>query len=357
MATIKDVRTLDGQIVDFTIPSDKDQIIDAKKQLVLIPGVIDPHFSFDLSNHENAAFTIQNAIRGGITTAVVIPGPNNPCNSVESYGNATKTINKELSKLDIPLNTAFYAKGNLEQIEELGKIKKQIKGIVIALDASKKEELNDDWERLFQIAAWENLPIVINADEKNTNIEKAIYYAERQSTRLYILNVSTRSELDLIHEGRKRALLIYAETTPQHLFSEDKVQSDMLWEALNSGVIETIGSGYHPDRPGKSRLLFRNGNFSFSDPIFLLPLLLTASRQGKIAIEKVIRLLKVNVLDILTLPPSNDYVLVDLDHEQEVQKVTEGRSVDFKLKGWPVYTIVNGHVIPTAFSGYQIKPQ
>ncbi len=100
------------------------------------------------------------------------------------------------------------------------------------------DSLDDDlWDRIFQISAWEDLPIIINSQSENTwqqvgfkaagevFLEKAIYYAERQNTRLYVLNVSTQEEIRLIQNARAKSLLIYAETTLAHLS-----RKDFLWK-------------------------------------------------------------------------------------------------------------------------------
>lgn len=368
MITIKNVKTLDDQVTDYTIPSVKDDIIDAKGKFLLLPGVIDPHICFGSMSQENLNWesAISSALRGGITTAIEIPSQEMPCNNQESLEQKKANIEKLLSDLDIPLRYFLYANADLREVEGLGLSKKLMKGILIALDPNKKERLNDQWERVFQMAAWEDLPIIVNSCNENTRkefeiegsheslIEKAIVYAERQNTRLYVLNVSTQQEIDLIQDGRKRSLLIYAETTPQHLFQQDNSKSDCLWKALNDGVIETIGSGYHADQPSSEKVLFRGTHFSLSNPIFLLPQLLTAQLEGKISIEQIVRLLNYNIHDIFDIRKNQDAVLVDLEKEEFIQRINQKNSQPVSLKGWPVYTIVQNRLFSLSSSGYKL---
>jgi len=206
-------------------------------------------------------------------------------------------IAKNLLDLEIPLNYfnyVSYSRRNLEKIDQLGKEKQLIKGVVIHLDDEKRETLDDYWEDLFQLAAHEDIPIVINSNNENsksplvkdkTLLEKAISYVEKFSNRLYVLNVATKKEIDLIQEARKKALLVYAETTPYHLFHGDSSKESHLWEALNNNVIEAIGSGHSFNQQDQDRVLYSGGNFSLSDPIFFLPFLLTAVNEKKITIE------------------------------------------------------------------------
>lgn len=369
MITIKNVRTLDDQIIDHTIPSSKDCTIEAKEKLLLLPGTIDPHLCFGSikGDNHNWDLAISSAIRGGVAAAIEIPTQEMPCHNQTNLNEKKTIIEERLSHLHIPLPYFFYAKADLEEVDGLGRMKPLIKGIAIQLDADQREELDDRWERLFQMAAWEDLPLVLNCWQKTEEakiegqyeelLEKAIGYTEKQNARLYVLNVATQRQLDIIQEARKKSLLIYAETTPQYLFQEDQFQADCLWKALREGVIETIGSGYHADEQGPERVLFHGGNFNFLNPIFFLPLLLTARQEGKISMEQLIRATRLNVPDILDLDEvkdSPDAVLVDVEQEERVQRIDKKRSVNLSLKGWPVYTILQGNLFSSPHVGYDL---
>src|SRR5690606_8165437 len=106
---------------------------------------------------------------------------------------------KSLLDLEIPLNYfnyLLYSGSNLKDIDQLGRGKQMIKGIVIHLNHEKREVLDYNWEHLFRLAALEDIPIVINscnenseqwlmAKEGETLLEKAIHYIEKWSNRLY----------------------------------------------------------------------------------------------------------------------------------------------------------------------------
>lgn len=145
---------------------------------------------------------------------------------------------------------------------------------------------------------------------------------------------------------KKRSLLIYSETTPHHLFSNQEEDSTALWEALNANVIESIGSGFSvADQNPASKIIFQNETYDFANPIFLLPQLLTAAHAGKIAIEKLVQALCYNVNEIFNLPNGrSDAVLVNLEQERTIQKMQNGRSLEITLKGWPAYTIIEGQI-------------
>lgn len=368
MITIKNVRTLSGEITNYEIPSPNDYKIEAKEKLLLFPGVIDPHICFGSMNTPNWGLAIESAIRGGITTAIEVPGEVLPHHTKKELEQKNREIAKGLLDLAIPLNYFDYllcSGSNLKEIDQLGMEKQMIKGIVIHLDYEKREVLDYNWEGLFRLAAIEDIPIVINscngnseqwlmAQEGETLLEKAIHYVEKWSNRLYVLNVATQKEINLIQEARNRSLLIYAETTPQHLFPENASKATHLWEALNNNVIETIGTGYNVNQQSQSRVFFNGGNFSLSDPIFFLPFLLTAVNDKKISIDRLVHLTSDNIRDILELNRGHDFVLLDLEKEQTIEKINPGHSMNIKLKGWPIYTIIQGRVFSSPKTGYQV---
>jgi len=301
---------------------------------------------------------IQSTIKGGITSVIEVPRKILSHNTKNDLEQKNKKITKSLLDLHIPLNYfdyLSYSEANLLEIDQLGVVRKMIKGIFIHLESDKYEELDDHWENLFRSAAHEDIPITIRLCGVNSVsgpikkggeslLEKAIYYTEKWSNRLFVLNVSNKIELDLIQQARKRELLIFAETTPQHLFLNHPTEKNYLWEAINNDVIETIGSGYNIDQQGGERVLYNGINLSLNNPIFMLPLLLNAVHEKKISIEKLARLTSKNLQDILEIKQSQDFVLIDPEKEQKITVLKEGHPTEVKLKGWPVHTIVNGQI-------------
>lgn len=356
MITVKNVRTLGGSVVTHTIESSHQDEIDAQKKLLLFPGVIDPHLVLGPVVRNSWELAIKSCIRGGITTVVdLLQNPFLYKGKKELESENHKIMNK-LSDLRLPVSYFRFlpcTQDNFTDIEQLGTKKSFIKGVVIYLDQDVGEELNVQWENLFRLAAHADLPVVINSRNENTTslkikngnslLENGIRYAEKWGCRLLILNVSTRQEIELIKAARKKQILVYAETTPQHLFS-NKFETHMLWDALNEDVIEVIGSGYNVTQQGVERILYHGENFNALDPIFLLPRLLTASEEKKLPLEKVLQLTSTNIQDMLELNKTHDFVLIDLEKEETVTLLTEGKSIEMKLKGWPAHTIVDGQV-------------
>lgn len=365
MITIKNVKTLSGEVINHTIQSTKDYEIEAKGELLLFPGVVDPHVCLGSIESESWALGIKSLIRGGMTTIVEVLTQEHFYK--KDLEKKTQLVESKLADLNISLNYFYcltYSKDNLFEFDQLGLKKKLIKGVVIYIKDPQREELDYKWEELFQLSAYEDLPIIVNSCNENAAssksgreslLEKTIYYAEKWNNRLFVLNIATRKEVELIQKARKKSLLVYAETTPQHLFNVNSFESNHLWEAIHNGIIEVIGSGYDANQQNGERILFHGANFGASDPIFLLPRLLTAVHENKISIDKLVHLLTMNVQEILELSPSNDFVLIDLEKEETVTLLKEGHSTEIKLRGWPAYTIVNGHLFSPSKFGYSLN--
>ncbi|MBA3602770.1 MAG: hypothetical protein H0W50_03840 [Parachlamydiaceae bacterium] len=354
MIKIKNVKTVVGDVITHTIPSEEWKEIDAEGRLHLLPAMIDPHISLGSEGSEQWNLSIDSIIRGGITSIIEIPHEFSTSNMKKELEDKNRRVESILNKLDIPLNYSqylLYSDSKDEELDVSAFKKSLIKGAVIHLEHHHSNMTEKGWENLFRLAAQEDIPIILNSFEGDSKkktrlptIEKAIKHTESWSNRLYILNVASQREIDLIQEGQERSLLIYAETNPKHLFSGDNTEADCLWKALNAGVIETLGSGFSLAQKSKDKIMFRGREHTILDPRFLLPLLLTAFRDKGISLEQFTQLTSTNIQNILEFEKNQDCVLVDLEKEDVIQKVRNGSSVDHKLIGWPVYTVVNGQV-------------
>lgn len=355
MITIKDVRTLDGKTIDYNIPSATDEMtIDAKKRLLLLPGVIDSHIYLGEPTQERWKLSMQAAVQGGITTIVDIPCSPYLCDSRKNMEEKEQLVTKQMEATGGALRYLLYSSAKPQGAEAIDLVKDLSKGVVIFPNLDQTIDDDAAWDRIFQLAAWSNMPVVINAKNENavckytskagqeeTFLEKAIYYARKQAANLYVLNVSKPEELYLIRHARKAAILVYAETTPQHLFPEDISKADFLWESLDTGLIDTVGSGYGLTGDGNENVNGAN-NWYGTDYAHLrafLPLLLNAAHEKRISLQTIVNLTSLNIKEIFRFEKTRDVVLVDLEKELSIEKK------QMKLIGCPEYTIVNGRVI------------
>jgi D-hydantoinase len=193
---------------------------------------------------------------------------------------------------------------------------------------------------------------------------------------LYIVHVSIKEGGDLIRRARAEGLRVWAETCPQYLtltrFDTDKVWGkvnpplrgkddiEQLWREVKAGTFDTIGSDHCPLSPEEKAELW-TAKPGMPGVETMLPLLFDKGvNAGHISPEQLVRLCSENPAKIFGLYPRKgalqvgsdaDIVIVDPGREQTLN-VKEMHDVysysayhGWKVKGWPVMTILRGQVI------------
>jgi len=400
MIQLKRVKTLGNGIEDLTIDSEIDLTIDCEERLIRLPGLIDPHVHFrtpGAEHKENWMSGPKAAIRGGITTVFDMPNNQPPCVDPESFHQKKALIDQQLKECGIPLNYKLFFGADKDHILSVGKVREEVIGVKIFMGSSTGGLVMEDREsidRAFELAAQHDLMVAVHAEdeeilkqrqqkfagEKNPAVhskirdrsaaikatELAIELAEKYNSRVYILHLSTKEELDLVRQARDRQILVFAETTPHHLFLNEgayenwgtKVQmnpplrtskdQEALWEAIHDETIDSIGSDHAPHTLYEKNLPYGQAPSGIPGIETTLPLLLNACNEGKLSLEQIVKLMRINLEQIYSLPHSGDAVLVDM----ELTKAVNDKDILSKcgwspysgmtLKGWPVYTIING---------------
>lgn len=401
MINIINVTTLDGQKKDIHIPSSTNLQITADG-LTLFPGLIDPHVHFrtpGLEHKENWHSAAKAALAGGYTTVFDMPNTLPPTITQENLQVKKKLIDTQLREANLPLRYDLFFGADKNHLQEIALVNQDTIGIKVFMGCSTGNLVIDDDESLqavFEIAAKHHLIVAVHAEDetriqsqkkkyahahhytdhsKIRDIEtatiavaKAIELTKRYGTRLYILHVSSSAEIALIRKAKAEGLPVYAETTPHHLFLDEhsytqlhgkavvnpplraEREHEALLNAIKEGVIDTIGSDHAPHTVAEKSLPYGACPSGMPGIETTLPLLLTASLAGKLSLDDVIRLTYTRAREIFNIPFNDDVVLVDMNHEQAVQNhllhtkcgwsAFEGKI----LRGWPVYTIVDGFV-------------
>jgi len=224
------------------------------------------------------------------------------------------------------------------------------------------------------LLAWEeNKPDFTEAEA----IRRALYLGEIANCPIYIVHLSSKKGLDEIREYRNRYRKICVETCPHYLtLTSDseigvlgktspplryKEDVEALWQAVADGMIDTIGSDHVPRKKATKSGTIWEASGGYPGVATLLPILLSEGFHKRgITIERIVELTSYNVAKAFNLYPQKgtievgadaDFTIVDLDLEKEVRwnellslsdySIYEG----WKLKGWPIVTIVRGKVV------------
>jgi dihydropyrimidinase len=212
------------------------------------------------------------------------------------------------------------------------------------------------------------------------SIAKISYLGRKSgSANLYFVHIGSTDAIDAILAQREKGQSnYYIETCPHYLThttefgnligkvtppirSKSDVQS--MWSALKNGIIDTIGTDHVANRLemkiGKGDIW--SALSGFPGIATMLPVLLSKGvNENRISIERVAEVTSYNTAKIFGMHPKKgtiqpgsdaDLTIVDLDLEKTVtaellQSYSDYTIYDgWKLRGWPVMTIVRGSII------------
>lgn len=371
MITLKNVKTLGGNVINHTIESQHSETIECHGTYLMIPALVDTDATLGPisgSSEEMTAWihSARSFLSAGIST-IFDAAPQNVSYVTGTMRQATEALNSS----NLPLHIHYLGNGEHHgDFEAIGRVKSSISGLKIAFDLAKEPAIFTDsssFERLFQIAAQDNLIVTISLDQGNDPlgngsldakkktaydlIVKSITAAEKYSTEVSFQHVRTQEELLLIKQSKKRGLLIYTEVALSDLFinttnipeeqKPDNINTffptvgdqKALWDSLKNNSIDFIGSAG-----------------LYSDPLLMLPLLFKAYTEEKLSIDTLIGVTRINPESIFRLPPNADIVLVDIETKKTIPLSLISKYPmlsllkDRPLVGWPVHVISSGQL-------------
>ncbi len=401
MLKITNVLLSDGTRATVERNLAEDIIIDGT-DLLAIPGLIDPHVHFrvpGLEDKEDWQHASVAALKGGYTTVFDMPNTKPATTTKERLENKFNIINQQLSEINIPLRYELFFGADKNQFHEIVKVKDDIIGLKVFMGASTGDLLMDDESSLhaiYALAKAHNLIIALHAEDELIIRENAQKYAaetdfkyhsiirapeaavkavdlvikltEIYGVTSYILHVSTAHELELVRSAKARGLPIYVETCPHYLFLDEsmypqlngrgkmnpplrnKHDQEILWEAINDGTIDTIGSDHAPHKLHEKEQPLCKCPSGVPGIETTLPLLISAWKNGKLSLEKLVALTHYNPQKIFNLAINDDLVLVDVTNTRELkdeQMATKCKWTPFvgmTLTGFPRYVYLQNRL-------------
>src|SRR3989338_8751012 len=338
-----------------------EEVIDAKG-LIVLPGMIDCHVHCrepGMTHKEDFLTASKAAAAGGVTTIIDMPNTKPPTTTIELLEQK-----RELAKKSV-VNYGFHfgaAMDNLNQIRHANNI---ASAKIYMNETTGSMVMNDDsWIRKI----FENSKRVSVHAEKEM-VEKAVGFIRDTKNKLYLCHISRESEINHLRRHKLKNK-VFVEATPHHLFlaENDKARlgnlalmkpelgtrqdQSALWDALSKGIIDTIGSDHAPHTIEDKK-----------EPVFgvpgletTMPLLLDAVNKKRLDLQKVVELTAENPARIFSIKNKGyimqgydaDLMFINLELEKEIRnenlftKCGWSPFNGFKLKGWPVMTMVSG---------------
>ena len=373
-----------------------DAVINARHNYV-IPGMIDSHVHFRApgSEYKEDFFTgSRAAAAGGVTTVLDMPNTPLPTTSLRALMEKRQAAKKSI------VNYGFHFGATMENSGEIRNSSKyNVASVKVFMGSSTGNLLINNDGRLYEIFCDSKLNTIhaenedligyfeekyrrktnydLHCDIRNnltayTAVSKAISLSRACSNKLYFCHVSTRQEISMLKDEAA-----YVEITPHHLFlaREDmktlgnfgkmnpplrsKDDQTALWEAINDGTADTIGSDHAPHLPQEKNAPYKKAPSGVPGVETSLPLMLDAVNRGLLALPRLVELTSINPARIFGIKNKGlikegydaDLVIIDMDMEKRIRNENlftkcgwspfDGR----KVRGWPVTTIVNGNVV------------
>jgi dihydroorotase len=395
----KNIVIENGKIVEISnnVSGEK---INAEGKVVL-PGLIDCHVHLrepGLTEKEDFKTGTMAAAAGGVTTVLEMPNTDPAVTTIKILD--TK---REIAKEKAVVNYGFWFGATNDNLDEIKKIK-GVAGIKVYMGSSTGNMLVDNKEKIkniFNIGKTvivhaENEALmqknaekykkengsVIHAKIRNgeteyTAVREAVSIAESCDNlkRLHLTHTSTKESLEIIKEAKGK-INLSCDVTPHHLFLDyeelkkqgnfvkmnpalrGKEDVEALWEGINDGTVDCIGTDHAPHTIDEKEADYWEAPAGVPGLETMLPLLLDAVGKGRLTLKKLVELTSENPAKLFGIKNKGkievgydaDLVIVDMSKTKEVKNeelFTKCKWSPFngwKIKGWPITTIVNGEV-------------
>ena len=392
----------DGKIIEIgKIDKEAKEIFDAKG-LIVLPGCIDTQTHFrepGSTDTEDLNSGSRAAIVGGITAVFEMPNTNPPTSTFKEFNNKLSAARNRMF-----CNYAFYFGATPDNMKELALVNtlegccgvklfagsstgnllvSQEKDIEKVISSSSKivsihsedENILLSRKKFIKDGDVTSHPIWRNEECALESTKRVVRLAQKHKKKIHILHVSTKEEIDFFSEKRDGVTF---EITPQHLtlyapncyenlktFSQmnpplrSKDHYDRLWDAVNETLVSTIGSDHAPHTKEEKNRKYPLSPSGMPGVQTLLPVMLDHVNKGKLKIEKLIKLVCENPCDLFGIKNKGyikenydaDLTIVDMNKEVVIKddwiesKCGWTPFNNYKVKGFPVATIVNGEIV------------
>ena len=357
------------------------KIIDVGKKLIM-PGIIDVHTHMrepGVTYKEDFETGSRACAKAGVTTFYDMPNTIPTTTTLENLMEKKK-LASEKSIVNFGLHFGGSKNDNIEEIKKVLK-NREVNTVKIFMNVSTGEMLIEDDEILAKV--FENSKLVL-VHAENEMIDKAIELNKNYGSGLYVCHIPSAEEMKKVIDAKKNSKVntkehpVYAEVTPHHLFLNteiresternkmllrmkpelrEKSDNEFLWEAINRGEVDTIGTDHAPHLISEK---LEKITFGMPGVETSLALMINAYNEGKISLEMIQKLMCENparimkiekrgklqegyFADIIVVDPKKEWI-VGVDDTIE-SKCGWTPYENWKLKGKNTMTIVNGKIV------------
>lgn len=399
-----DIAVTNGRIAalgNFSHKTAKEEI--DCKGLHILPGIIDSHVHFrepGLTHKEDLSTGSLAAAFGGVTT--VFEMPNTDPLTITARTHQEKLL---LAHGSTFCDHAFFiggCAGNAHYLHELERLP-GCAGVKVFMGSSTGALLAAEDETILKIFKNGTRRVALHAEDETRLIarksiaeqsgdvhdhprwrdaecallavKRAVKLGRTAGRRLQFLHTTSADEMAFLKDHKDIATV---ETTPQHLtlFApdcydrmgtraqmnppiRDKTHQDMLWQAINDGIVDNLGSDHAPHTLEEKSKAYPASPSGMPGVQTMLPVMLTHVANGKLSLLRLVDLLchgpqrvyQINNKGRIAAGYDADFAIVDLQAEHTItnrwikSKCAWTPFDGFKAKGRVVGTLLRGKVM------------
>ena len=377
------------------------KVYDATDKVVL-PGIIDTQVHFrepGSTDAEDLESGSRAAVLGGVTALFEMPNTNPPTSNLVEFDKKLQAAKNRMHS-----NYAFYFGATPDNTNQLAQLKdvEGCCGVKLFAGSSTGNLLVDKEADIEKVISSSDRIVSIHSEDEDIiklrkkfikkgdvhshaewrNVEVAmsstrrvVKIAERYNKKIHVLHVTTREEVDFLAMHKKNVTF---ETTPQHLtmYAPDcydklgtyaqmnpplrtKEHYDRLWVAIKNNIVDVLGSDHAPHLKENKDKEYPNSPSGMPGVQTIFPVMLDHVNNGKLTLQQLINLMCENPCKIFGIKNKGylkegydaDLTIADMNKEVVIKNEMIASKCGWtpfnnhKVKGFPVATIVNGHLV------------
>ena len=377
------------------------KVYDATDKVVL-PGIIDTQVHFrepGSTDAEDLESGSRAAVLGGVTSLFEMPNTNPPTANLIEFDKKLKAAKNRMYS-----NYAFYFGATPDNTDQLADLKnvEGCCGVKLFAGSSTGNLLVDKEADIEKVISSSDRIVSIHSEDEDIiklrkkfiikgdvhshpewrNVEcamsstrRVVKIAERYNKKIHVLHVTTKDEVDFLAMHKKNVTF---ETTPQHLtlYAPDcydklgtyaqmnpplrtKEHYDRLWVAIKNNIVDVLGSDHAPHLKVNKDKVYPDTPSGMPGVQTIFPVMLDHVNNGKLTLEQLIKLMCENPCRIFGIKNKGyikegfdaDLTIADMNKEVVIKDEMIASKCgwtpfnNYKVKGFPVGTIINGNLV------------
>ena len=377
------------------------KVYDATDKVVL-PGIIDTQVHFrepGSTDAEDLESGSRAAVLGGVTSLFEMPNTNPPTANLIEFDKKLKAAKNRMHS-----NYAFYFGATPDNTDQLADLKnvEGCCGVKLFAGSSTGNLLVDKEADIEKVISSSNRIVSIHSEDEDIiklrkkfikkgdvhshpewrNVEcamsstrRVVKIAERYNKKIHVLHVTTKDEVDFLAMHKKNVTF---ETTPQHLtlYAPDcydklgtyaqmnpplrtKEHYDRLWVAIKNNIVDVLGSDHAPHLKVNKDKVYPDTPSGMPGVQTIFPVMLDHVNNEKLSLKQLINLMCENPCRIFGIKNKGyikegfdaDLTIADMNKEVVIKDEMIASKCGwtpfnkYKVKGFPVGTIVNGNLV------------